>query len=105
MKRKLLWQSMLQNKFWNNPLEITNVSQLKESLISILNDEKTDSQNKLDYAYNPDYDSRKLIVKDNYTDSNERFYGNNDVEGPDATVYPRSWNSWRSSRKWNLVAW
>ena len=45
---------------------------------------KTDSQNKLDYAYNPDYDSRKLIVKDNYADSNERFYGNNDVEGPDA---------------------
>ena len=57
---------------------------LKESLISILNDEKTDSQNKLDYAYNPDYDSRKLIVKDNYADSNERFYGSNDVEGPDA---------------------
>ena len=64
--------------------EITNVNQLKESLISILNEEKQGSQNKLDYAYNPDYDSRKLIVKDNYADSNERFYGNNDVEGPDA---------------------
>ncbi|MBT8219217.1 MAG: S8 family serine peptidase, partial [Bacteroidia bacterium] len=33
--------------------------------------------------YNPDYDSRK-IVGDNYNDSRERYYGNNNVEGPDA---------------------
>ncbi len=64
--------------------EITSIHQLKEQLVTILEEEKTGAQNKLDYAYNPDYDSRKLIVKDNYTDSNERFYGNNDVEGPDA---------------------
>lgn len=40
-------------------------------------------QNQVEYAYNPDFDSRK-IVKDNYDDQEERFYGNNDVEGPDA---------------------
>ena len=37
----------------------------------------------VEYGYNPDYDSR-LIVGDNYSNVNERFYGNNDVKGPDA---------------------
>lgn len=37
----------------------------------------------LNYNYNPDYDPRK-IVGDNYADLNERFYGNNDVKGPDS---------------------
>ncbi|HTE00683.1 MAG TPA: S8 family peptidase [Mucilaginibacter sp.] len=37
----------------------------------------------LDYHLNINYDSR-AIVGDNYTDSSEHFYGNNDVTGPDA---------------------
>lgn len=37
----------------------------------------------LQYHLNPDYDPR-AIVGDNYLDSNEHFYGNNDVTGPDA---------------------
>lgn len=37
----------------------------------------------VNYSYNPDYDSRK-IVGDNYADYNERSYGNNDVKGPDS---------------------
>ncbi len=35
------------------------------------------------YYYNPDFDPRD-IVGDNYRNSYERAYGNNDVEGPDA---------------------
>lgn len=35
------------------------------------------------YHYNPDFKSRE-IIGDNYRDQNERYYGNNDVEGPDA---------------------
>ncbi len=35
------------------------------------------------YNYNPDFDARH-IVGDNLEDKNERYYGNNDVEGPDA---------------------
>jgi subtilisin family serine protease len=35
------------------------------------------------YNYNPDLNVRQ-IVGDNYNDSSERYYGNNDVEGPDA---------------------
>jgi len=35
------------------------------------------------YNYNPDFDSRE-IVGDNLSDPNERYYGNNDVRGPDS---------------------
>ena len=38
----------------------------------------------LDYHLNPDYDPRTEIVGDNAADSYERFYGNNDVKGPDS---------------------
>lgn len=37
----------------------------------------------VNYHYNVDFDPRD-IVGDNYTDISERFYGNNDVTGPDA---------------------
>ncbi len=41
-------------------------------------------KNQVEYSYNTDFDPRKDIVKDNYSDYSERYYGNNDVEGPDA---------------------
>mgnify|MGYP000197208798 CR=1 FL=1 len=37
----------------------------------------------VDYYYNPDFDPRK-IVGDNYRDTYQKVYGNNNVEGPDA---------------------
>lgn len=36
------------------------------------------------YHLNLEYDPRKDSVGDNYANSNERFYGNNDITGPDA---------------------
>ena len=36
----------------------------------------------LEYAYNENFDSRK-VIGDNYSNVNEKNYGNNDVEGPD----------------------
>jgi len=39
---------------------------------------------KLDYSFNHEYNSRESIVGDNYSDSYERLYGNNDVKGPDS---------------------
>lgn len=36
----------------------------------------------VNYGYNIDYDSRK-IVGDNYSNVYEKYYGNNDVKGPD----------------------
>jgi len=41
--------------------------------------------NQSQYHYNVNFDPRKEIVGDNYLDSRERFYGNNDVVGPEAS--------------------
>ncbi|WP_407674010.1 S8 family peptidase [Pedobacter sandarakinus] len=38
----------------------------------------------LKYNLNPKYDMRAELVGDNYADSKDRNYGNNDVKGPDA---------------------
>lgn len=38
----------------------------------------------VNYGLNLDYDPRVTIVKDNYEDPNDRFYGNADCKGPDA---------------------
>lgn len=39
-------------------------------------------QGNIDYSYNLDFDPRN-IVGDNYKDVTEKFYGNNDIKGPD----------------------
>ena len=49
-----------------------------------LREYKDQLERQVEYNYNPDFDPRP-IVGDNYTDKTERQYGNNDVEGPDAT--------------------
>ncbi|MEL6864955.1 MAG: S8 family peptidase [Bacteroidota bacterium] len=41
-------------------------------------------ENQLKHYYNPEFDPRAEIVKDNYADLYERDYGNNNVKGPDA---------------------
>lgn len=48
-----------------------------------LGEAKTHYKNQMDFAYNPEFNSR-LIIGDNYDDPLEKSYGNNDVEGPDA---------------------
>jgi subtilisin family serine protease len=40
---------------------------------------------KVKYNLNMDYDPRTELVGDNYADSRERIYGNNDITGPDAS--------------------
>jgi subtilisin family serine protease len=43
------------------------------------------SKNGAEYYYNLDFDPRAEIVGDDYRNSNEHIYGNNDVEGPEAS--------------------
>jgi len=51
---------------------------------SDLRDYKDQLQRQVEYNYNPDFNPRP-IVGDDYSDKTERRYGNNDVEGPDAS--------------------
>lgn len=61
---------------------------LQFAVLNGLTDEQMQEGNEyftrfLKYNFNPDYNSRE-IVGDNYADLDDRYYGNNDVEGPDA---------------------
>lgn len=65
---------MLSNIFLNG----ATMDDLKE-----LEEASSYFESQLKYHFNPDFDPRD-IVGDNYRNSSERYYGNNDVEGPDA---------------------
>ena len=64
--------------------EVSSLESMRKAVKEALDEDVKSQKDKLDFAYNPDYDPRSTIVKDNYADSQERIYGNNDVEGPDA---------------------
>ncbi len=64
--------------------EITSGDQLIEFIENDFAEGKKHYSKELDYAFNPDFDTRK-IVGDNYKDAYEKNYGNNDVKGPDAS--------------------
>lgn len=63
-------KSMMEFAFQNN----YNEEVLKEGLEHF--------SNGIEYGYNTEFDPRS-IVGDNYNDLSERYYGNNDVKGPD----------------------
>ncbi len=65
-----------------NP-NIKSVKEIKEIYANYFERVSNYYADKIKYHYNPDFDSR-TIVGDNYKDSNERYYGNPDVKGPDA---------------------
>jgi len=62
-------------------MEMQNLS--FSDLMSELKDQVKAMDARANYHYNPDMDTRK-IIQDNYPNSSERYYGNNDVIGPDA---------------------
>lgn len=74
---KLVQQYQLENP------EINTISEIKEDIKESLRGDRKRYEDQLEYAYNPDFNSR-LIVGDDYSNPYEIGYGNNDVEGPDA---------------------
>ncbi len=60
------------------------LDEIEEEIKGQLKDAKKYFASQADYMYNPDWNPRAEIVKDNYSNSYEKGYGNNDVEGPDA---------------------
>ena len=68
----------------NGGEEITSLTDLKKDIKDNYVGYIEHLEAKVKYQYNPDYNPRAEIVKDNYDNSYERNYGNNDVKGPDA---------------------
>lgn len=62
---------------------LSNLSSIRDDINDQLEGAKKYYKNQIDFAYNPEFNSRE-IVGDDYTDSSEKYYGNNDVTGPDA---------------------
>ena len=60
-----------------------NLDELEGLIVKDMEEALEHEQHKIDYGYNVNYNPRP-IVNDNYGDLKERFYGNNDVKGPDA---------------------
>ncbi|MGB4957945.1 MAG: S8 family serine peptidase [Saprospiraceae bacterium] len=63
--------------------EDISLEDIKSTIAGEIEADRITFEVKLDYGYNIDYDPRTTIVKDNYDDFNQRYYGNNDAEGPD----------------------
>ncbi|MDQ3141579.1 MAG: S8 family peptidase [Bacteroidota bacterium] len=63
---------------------ITTITEIQNLLQKEFIDGRDHFEKELNYSFNPDFDSR-LIVGDRKDDVNERYYGNNDVEGPAAS--------------------
>lgn len=63
--------------------EIASFGQLRDMIDAELAGAISHFQGVLDHAYNIDFNPR-TIVGDDYSNSSEKYYGNNDVEGPDA---------------------
>lgn len=70
-----------QTYFAQNVMNYVMENDIDSSLIA---EQKEQIYNFAKYGYNPDFSPRH-IVGDNYEDKSERYYGNNDVVGPDAT--------------------
>ncbi|MFZ4544967.1 MAG: S8 family peptidase [Saprospiraceae bacterium] len=65
--------------------KIASVDELKKEINDQLASPIEHFEVQYKYQYNPDFNDRATIVGDNPDNSYERFYGNNDVEGPDAS--------------------
>ena len=61
-----------------------SVAKMREDLDEQLKSEIERYEGKAKFQYNPDLDTRKDIVKDDYANPDDRNYGNSDVKGPDA---------------------
>ncbi len=61
-----------------------SLDELEEGLKEQLEGAKGYYKGQIDYMYNPDWNPRAEIIKDDYNNQTEIGYGNGDVEGPDA---------------------
>ncbi len=64
--------------------EMLTLEQLSQKVAEEFKNAKAHYKKELEISFNPDFDSR-AIVGDNPQDLQERYYGNNDYDGPEAS--------------------
>ncbi|MEP6466814.1 MAG: S8 family peptidase [Parafilimonas sp.] len=65
-------------------LEQVDSSTTNTALLSDLEEYLSSKRNEIDNKTSAPQDYRAQIIKDNYADINDKYYGNNDIMGPDA---------------------
>ncbi|MFZ1497213.1 MAG: S8 family serine peptidase, partial [Saprospiraceae bacterium] len=80
----MMGKRILAQVFQNSP-ETTTLDGVRKLMSEQFDEGRKYYNTQYNFQYNPDYDPRSTIVGDNYDDFNERYYGNNDVQGPDAS--------------------
>jgi len=70
-------------RIWSQGEEVGTVKEIRAEVTDQIAQGGDFYQGQVDHAYNLDFNPR-TIVGDNYADSYEKGYGNNDYEGPDA---------------------
>ncbi len=63
--------------------DLNTIDGIRKQILEDVEGDRQNFQRKLDYSFNASFDPRKTIVKDDYTNVNEKYYGNADAEGPD----------------------
>ena len=63
--------------------EVGTIAEMREELSSQIEGQGQFFKAQSEYAYNPDFNPR-TVIGDDYSNSYEKGYGNNDYEGPDA---------------------
>jgi len=63
--------------------ELNTIEGIRKQILEDVESDRQNFQRKLDYSFSATFDPRKTIVKDDYSNVNEKYYGNADAEGPD----------------------
>lgn len=74
---------VLKNILESTGKSFKNFDELENFILDDINQGEKYYESKYKYGYNPEFDPRS-IVNDNFEDKNEKYYGNNDIAGPDA---------------------
>ncbi|WP_236980310.1 S8 family serine peptidase [Membranihabitans maritimus] len=74
---------VLKNILESTGKSFKNFEELENFILDDINQGEKYYESKYKYGYNPEFDPRS-IVNDNFEDKNEKYYGNNDIAGPDA---------------------
>lgn len=78
-KELMIGVKILESIFTEDPGPLT-VQEIKEQAKTEFTATKEQFLTKLEFGYNPDFNSRE-IIGDNYNNQRERYYGNNEVTG------------------------
>src|SRR5690606_38870785 len=75
--------AVLENILQNTGQSFSNYEAFESFILEDFEEGANYFESKFKYGYNPEFDPRD-IVQDDYSNKTQKYYGNNDIAGPDA---------------------